>query len=46
MPLLPVRPADGQSGTFGHVLSVAGSGRNRGGGALARSALRAQARGW
>ena len=38
--LLPVRPADGHKGTFGHVLSVAGSEGMAGAAALcARSAL-------
>lgn len=42
--LLPVRPADGHKGTFGHVLSVAGSEGMAGAAALcARSALRAGA---
>ncbi len=42
--LLPVRPADGHKGTFGHVLSVAGSEGMAGAAALCvRSALRAGA---
>lgn len=42
--LLPVRPADGHKGTFGHVLSVAGSEGMAGAAALcARSALHAGA---
>lgn len=42
--LLPVRPGDGHKGTFGHVLSVAGSEGMAGAATLcARSALRAGA---